>query len=332
VSTNQKLAGKRVCITGAGGFIGSHLVERCLDQGAEVCAFVHYKGRNPEGWIEGFSQDKLHIIAGDVSDPFQIKNAMEGCDVVFHLAALIGIPYSYDAPTQYVSTNINGTLNVLQAARELKTPRVIHTSTSEVYGTALSVPISEDHPLQAQSPYSATKIGADQLALSYYRSFDLPVTIVRPFNTFGPRQSSRAIIPTVLSQLISGSEKLKVGSLKPTRDLNFVTDTADGFIAAATTDQEIAGEVINLGTGNDISIGDLIELAKEITNSNAEIVSESERMRPDKSEVFQLVADNEKAKRLLNWEPRVSLRKGLEKTAEWIRQNKSEFDVDKYNV
>lgn len=287
---------KKVLVTGADGFIGSHLTENLLEKGYDVKAFVYYNSFNNWGWLDTFPKEKLdqiEIFAGDIRDPNGVREAMKGVDEVFHLAALIAIPFSYHSPDSYVDTNIKGTLNVLQAARELDTSRILVTSTSEVYGTAQYVPIDEKHPFQGQSPYSATKIGADRLAESFYRSFNLPVSIVRPFNTFGPRQSARAVIPTIISQLLAGKDKIELGALTPTRDFNYVKDTAAGFIAIAEADKTI-GEEINIATQREISIGDL---AKEIIaqiNSDAEIVCDEKRLRPEKSEVNRLLGDNTK--------------------------------------
>lgn len=287
---------KKVLVTGADGFIGSHLTESLLEKGYDVKAFVYYNSFNNWGWLDTFPKEKLdqiEIFAGDIRDPNGVREAMKGVDEVFHLAALIAIPFSYHSPDSYVDTNIKGTLNVLQAARELDTSRILVTSTSEVYGTAQYVPIDEKHPFQGQSPYSATKIGADRLAESFYRSFNLPVSIVRPFNTFGPRQSARAVIPTIISQLLAGKDKIELGALTPTRDFNYVKDTAAGFIAIAESDKTI-GEEINIATQREISIGDL---AKEIIaqiNSDAEIVCDEKRLRPEKSEVNRLLGDNTK--------------------------------------
>lgn len=320
------LLNKRILVTGADGFIGSHLTEALVRQGCDVRAFVYYNSFNSWGWLdhsESEIQDSLEIFAGDVRDPHGVRTAMRGCDVVFHLAALIGIPYSYVAPDAYVDTNIKGTLNVLQAARELDFEKVIHTSTSEVYGTAWYVPIDEEHPLQAQSPYSASKISADQIALSYYRSFGSPVSIIRPFNTYGPRQSARAVIPTIITQIANGETEIKLGATSPTRDFNFVSDTVRGFIAAARSDVAI-GEVINIGSNYEISVGETAELISEVMDRRINIVCDDERLRPDASEVERLWASNEKAERLLGWSPefagRDGFKRGLEKTAEWFTQ------------
>ncbi len=330
------LNGKRVLVTGADGFIGSHLVEGLLDEKCKVRAFVFYNSFNNWGWLDTLSReqlDALEVFTGDVRDPNGVRQAMDGIDVVFHLAALIGIPFSYHSPDTYVDTNIKGTLNVLQAARATKCERVLITSTSEVYGTAQHVPIDEKHPFQGQSPYSATKIGADRLAESFYRSFNLPVTIVRPFNTYGPRQSARAIIPTIITQLLTGKKEIKLGSLHPTRDLVFVKDTVGGFIAIAKSDK-VLGEEINIATQKETSMGDLAQKLISIINPKAKIVSETERVRPDKSEVERLLGCNEKIKVLTSWTPRYSLDEGLKKTVEWFKdpENLKKYKPDIYNV
>lgn len=325
---------KKVLITGADGFIGSHLTESLLEKGYEVKAFTMYNSFNTWGWLDSFPKEKLdqiEIFSGDVRDPNGVKEAMKGVDGVFHLAALIAIPFSYHSPDSYVDTNIKGTLNVLQAARTLETERVLITSTSEVYGTAQYVPIDEKHPFQGQSPYSATKIGADRLAESFYRSFNLPVSIVRPFNTYGPRQSARAVIPTIITQLLSGQEELKLGSLTPTRDFNYVKDTAAGFIAIAESDKTI-GEEINIATQQEISIGDLANEIIAQINPKAKIICDEQRLRPEKSEVNRLLGCNEKIKRLTNWEPKYTFAQGIEETIEWIRNNLKYYKVDMYNL
>ena len=325
---------KKVLVTGADGFIGSHLTESLLEKGYEVKAFTMYNSFNTWGWLDTLPKEKLseiEIFNGDVRDPNGVKEAMQGVDGVFHLAALIAIPFSYHSPDSYVDTNIKGTLNVLQAARALETERVLITSTSEVYGTAQYVPIDEKHPFQGQSPYSATKIGADRLAESFYRSFNLPVSIVRPFNTYGPRQSARAVIPTIISQLLSGQEELKLGSLTPTRDFNYVKDTVAGFIAIAESDKTI-GEEINIATQQEISIG---ELASEIIvqiNPNAKIVCDEQRLRPEKSEVTRLLGCNEKIMRLTDWEPSYTLSEGLDETIRFIKDNLDKYKFDIYNI
>lgn len=324
----------KVLVTGADGFIGSHLTESLLEKGYEVKAFTFYNSFNTWGWLDTLPKDKLdqiEIFSGDIRDPNGVYEAMKGVDKVFHLAALIAIPFSYHSPDSYVDTNIKGTLNVLQAARKHETNRVLITSTSEVYGTAQYVPIDEKHPFQGQSPYSATKIGADRLAESFYRSFDLPVTIVRPFNTYGPRQSARAVIPTIISQLLAGKQEIRLGSLSPTRDFNYVKDTANGFIAISESDKTI-GEEINVATQKEISIG---ELATEIIsqlNPSAKIVCEEERLRPEKSEVNRLLGSNAKIKNLTNWIPQYTLIEGIHETIEWMKQNMNIYKTDIYNI
>ena len=324
----------KILVTGAEGFIGSHLTELLVNEGYDVRAMVQYNSFNNWGWIDTFDKeikDKLDIFLGDVRDPNGVRTAMDGVDAVFHLAALIAIPYSYHSPDMYVDTNIKGTLNILQAARDLGTKRVLVTSTSEVYGTAQYVPFDEKHPYQGQSPYSATKIGADRLAESFYRSFNLPVTIVRPFNTYGPRQSARAVIPTIITQLLSGKEEIKLGSLTPTRDFNYVKDTARGFLEIYKSDKTI-GEEINIATQREISIGDLAnELIRQI-NPNAKIICDEQRVRPEKSEVNRLLGCNEKIKRLTNWTPQYTFEEGLAETIEFLRNNLDKYKVDIYNV
>lgn len=331
---------KKVLVTGADGFIGSHLTEELIRKGYDVRAFVYYNSFNSWGWLDQADAEikkSLDVVAGDIRDPYVVKKAMEGCDVVMHLAALISIPYSYQAPESFVGTNVTGTLNVLQAARELGISKVIHTSTSEVYGTARFVPITEEHPLQAQSPYAATKIAADQLALSFHDSFDLPVCVVRPFNTYGPRQSARAIIPTAIVQIASGYKKIKLGALHPTRDFNYVTDTVRGFIAAANSERVI-GEVLNIGSNYEISIGSLVNLIGEVMGVKVEVETESVRLRPRKSEVERLWADNAKVKKLTDWEPVYAgldgLKKGLEATIEWFTrsENLTQYKAEICNI
>lgn len=325
---------KKVLVTGADGFIGSHLTESLLEKGYEVKAFVMYNSFNTWGWLDTFPKEKLdeiEIVSGDIRDPNGVKEAMKGVDGVFHLAALIAIPFSYHSPDSYVDTNIKGTLNVLQAARALETERVLITSTSEVYGTAQYVPIDEKHPFQGQSPYSATKIGADRLAESFYRSFNLPVSIVRPFNTYGPRQSARAVIPTIITQLLSGREELKLGSLTPTRDFNYVKDTVAGFIAIAEADNAI-GEEINIATQREISIGDLANVIIAQINPRVKIIGDEHRLRPEKSEVNRLLGSNEKIKRLTGWEPKYTFAQGIEETIEWIKNNLKHYKSDIYNL
>lgn len=323
--------GKNVLVTGAGGFIGSHLTERLVELGARVRALVHYNSAGSWGWLdESPCKHDIDVVLGDIVDQGSVRNAMSDRDVVFHLAALIAIPYSYIAPTSYVQTNVVGTLNVLESARIHGTERVIHTSTSEVYGTALTVPISEDHPLQGQSPYSATKIGADKLAESYYRSFDVPVVTVRPFNTFGPRQSARAVIPTVISQCLT-QDVVRLGSLTPTRDLNYVANTVDGFIAAAEADTA-TGRTINIGSGEEISIGDLAKMIIEQVGRPVTLECDDQRMRPGKSEVERLLADNSLADELLGWTPEIKFEEGIRRTIEWFETNVLRYRADVYNV
>lgn len=312
----------KILVTGAAGFIGSHLTEELVKQGHQVKAFVRYNSRNDWGWLQTLPcLADVEIQAGDIRDYDSVKNAVQGIDVIFHLAALIGIPYSYTSPLAYIKTNIEGTYNILQSAREEGVSRVVHTSTSEVYGTARFVPITEDHPLHGQSPYAATKIAADQLAMSFYYSFGTPVTIIRPFNTFGPRQSARAVIPTIITQIASGQRKIKLGALYPTRDFNYVKDTVRGFIAALESEKSV-GEVINIGSNYEISIGETASLIGDVMGADIEIETEQKRMRPAQSEVERLWADNSKAKRLLGWEPlyagRDGFKKGLTETVRWF--------------
>jgi NAD dependent epimerase/dehydratase len=317
----EALRGRKVLVTGADGFIGSHLCEALLDCGCQVKAFVFYNSLGSWGWLDSLAPERraqLEIVAGDVRDAYCVLQAIGGVDVVFHLAALIAIPFSYQAPDSYVETNIKGTLNVLQAARKVGTARVLITSTSEVYGTARYVPIDEQHPFQGQSPYSASKIGADRLAESFYRSFDLPVTIVRPFNTYGPRQSARAVIPSIIAQLLSGRTELRLGRLDPTRDFNYVSDTCAGFLSLAACDRAV-GEEVNVASGCEISIGDLAGLIVEECGCTASIKTEAARHRPRKSEVERLLGSNEKISTLTEWRPQVSLREGLRRTIEWFR-------------
>jgi NAD dependent epimerase/dehydratase len=323
---------KKVLITGAGGFIGSHLTELCVELGYEVKAFIRYNSKNNWGWLEQFdSLENIEIIAGDIRDFDSVKDAMKGCHAVFHLAALIGIPYSYVSPLAYLRTNVEGTYNVLQAARESNLTNILITSTSETYGTAQYVPIEESHPLVGQSPYSASKIGADQLALSYYRSFDLPVKIVRPFNTFGPRQSARAIIPTVISQILSGKNEIELGNLTPTRDLTFVKDTVKGFMEIFRND-DLLGEVTNIGMNTEISMANLVKLIIEIIGEKVTLISIDERIRPDKSEVERLVCDNSKIVKTTNWRPEYSLEQGIQETVEWLKKNINIYKANNYNV
>ena len=324
--------GKRVLVTGAGGFIGSHLAEHLARAGARTRGFVRYNSGGSWGWLDMSSvKQEIEVFQGDVCDADSVRKAVDGIEVVFHLAALIGIPYSYSAPASYVATNVAGTLNVLRSSLEIGVARVVQTSTSEVYGTARYVPIDEDHPLQGQSPYSATKIGADMLAESYYRSFGLPVTTVRPFNTFGPRQSARAVIPTIITQALAG-QPVRLGNLSPTRDLNYVADTVAGFLAAAGSTQTI-GEVINLGSGREISIGELARTILALMDKmDLPIESAAERLRPDQSEVDRLLADNTKARRLAGWAPGYSLEDGLRLTIDWLSANTERYRTDVYVV
>lgn len=323
-----------VLVTGADGFIGSHLTEELIKQGYKVKAFVYYNSFNSLGWLDTLDRnimEEVEIFTGDIRDPNGVREAMKDVEQVYHLAALIAIPFSYHSPDSYVDTNIKGTLNVLQAARDFRTSRVLITSTSEVYGTAQYVPIDEKHPFQGQSPYSATKIGADRLAESFYRSFEMPITIVRPFNTYGPRQSARAVIPTIITQLLAGKEEIKLGSLTPTRDFNYVKDTVNGFIEIAKTDKTI-GEEINIATQKEISIGQLAkELIRQI-NPKASIVCDEKRLRPEKSEVNRLLGSNEKIKRLTNWRPNYTLEQGLAETIEFFRNNLDKYKTDIYNI
>jgi NAD dependent epimerase/dehydratase len=330
----------KVLVTGADGFIGSHLTEELVRQGHEVRAFVLYNSFNSWGWLDHCSPDvkgRFDVFAGDIRDPYGVKEAARGADAVLHLAALIAIPYSYHSPDTYADTNIKGTLNVLQAARELGIRRVVHTSTSEVYGTARFVPITEEHPLQAQSPYSATKIAADQLAYSFYSSFNLPVVIARPFNTYGPRQSARAVIPTIITQIASGRRQIKLGAVSPTRDFNFVGDTVGGYVAALNSDLGV-GEVVNFGSNFEISIGDTAHLIAEAMNAEIEIVTDEVRLRPENSEVERLWADNTKAGRLFGWQPsyggREGFKRGLAETADWFAHSGKlmGYKPDVYNV
>jgi len=329
-----------ILVTGADGFIGSHLTEELLRRGYSVRAFVLYNSFNSQGWLEHCDlkiKNNLEVFSGDIRDPYGVKEAMKGCDIVLHLAALIAIPFSYHSPDTYVDTNIKGTLNILQAARELKVQRIVHTSTSEVYGTARFVPITEDHPLQGQSPYSASKIAADQLAYSFYASFQLPVTIVRPFNTYGPRQSARAVIPTIISQIASGISEIRLGSISPTRDFNYVSDTVAGFIAAMMSERGL-GEVVNFGSNFEISIGDTALLIADVMNTKIDIITDEARLRPTDSEVERLWAANEKANSLFGWKPsyggREGFKKGIEETVAWFTNanNLSHYKADVYNI
>jgi dTDP-glucose 4,6-dehydratase len=323
---------KKILVTGAGGFIGSHLTELLVNEGYEVKAFVHYNSSNKWGWLDSSSvKNNVEVITGDIRDMDSVFAAMQGCDSVFHLAALIGIPYSYVSPQAYIKTNIDGTYNILQSARQLGVEKIMVTSTSETYGTAQYVPIDENHPMVGQSPYSATKIGADQLAISYYKSFDLPIKIVRPFNTYGPRQSARAIIPTVISQILSGKTELNLGNLTPTRDLTFVKDTANGFLQIALADG-LFGEITNIGMSEEITIGDLVKLIAKQIGTEVEIRSDEQRIRPDKSEVERLFCNNSKILANTQWKPNYTLESGLIETIEWIKNNLSYFKTNIYNV
>lgn len=322
----------KILVTGAGGFIASHLAEKLVQEGHSVRAFVRYNSRNSWGWLEESPlRNDMEIISGDIRDFDLVKKAVSGCDAVFHLAALIGIPYSYVSPLAYVKTNVEGTYNVLEAARENGSTKMIHTSTSEIYGTAQYVPIDETHPVNPQSPYSASKASADFLALSFYRSFELPVAVVRPFNTYGPRQSARAIIPTIIGQILEGKKKILLGNLVPTRDLTYVEDTVSGFMAAARTDK-IIGETVNLGTGTDISIGDLAKQIASMMDKDIEIGEDPQRIRPAKSEVERLLSNPNKMKRLTGWEAKTSLAVGLEKTIQWLSERKDLYKSDLYNI
>ncbi len=332
----MEIKNKKVLVTGADGFIGSHLVERLLEEGCKVKAFCYYNSFNSWGWIDSFPKDKinqLEIFTGDVRDPNGVREAMKNCDLVFHLAALIAIPYSYHSPDSYVDTNIKGTLNIVQAAKDLNIEKVLVTSTSEVYGTALYVPIDEKHPRQGQSPYSATKIGADHLADSFFRSFNLPVTIVRPFNTYGPRQSARAVIPTIITQLLAGKTEIKLGAIHPTRDLLFVKDTANGFVEIAKSDRTI-GEEINIATSSEITVGDLAQKIINIINPLAKIITDDIRLRPEKSEVERLFGSNKKILEITNWKQQTSLDEGLKLTIDWFSkpENLQRYKTDIYNV
>ena len=325
-----------VLVTGADGFIGSHLVEKLIDEGKKVKAFVYYNSFNSWGWLDTFPKEKLsqiEIFAGDIRDGNGVRTAMKGVDVVYHLAALIAIPYSYHSPDSYVDTNVKGTLNILQAARDFNIGRVLVTSTSEVYGTAMYVPIDEKHPKQGQSPYSATKIGADAMADSFFRSFNLPVTIVRPFNTFGPRQSARAVIPTIITQLIAGKTEIKLGSIHPTRDLLFVKDTVNAFVEIAKSNKTI-GEEINIATQQEISVQNLAQTLIDLIHPSAKIISDDIRLRPEKSEVERLLGSAEKIKLLTEWKPKYNLNEGLKQTIEWFRdpENIKKYKADIYNV
>jgi NAD dependent epimerase/dehydratase len=330
------LKGKKVLITGADGFIGSHLTEELVNNGFDVRAFIYYNSFNSYGWLDSIpteTRNKIDFFSGDIRDPNGVREAMKGIDVVFHLAALIAIPFSYHSPDSYIDTNVKGTLNIIQAARDNQVSRILVTSTSEVYGTAQFVPITELHPKQPQSPYSASKIGADAIADSFYRSFDLPITIVRPFNTYGPRQSARAVIPTIISQLLNGAEEIKLGDITPTRDLLFVKDTVNGFLKIAQCD-EFIGHEVNVATQSEISVGDLAQSLIFQINPKAKIVSDFIRLRPEKSEVFRLFGSNEKLKSFTDWSQKFSLEEGLKETIDWfsIKENLQQYKSDIYNV
>lgn len=330
----MKLSGKKVLVTGADGFIGSHLVEKLHEKGARVKALSYYNSFNSWGWLDCLAPDVLkniEIVSGDIRDPDFVRGIVRGAEVVFHLAALIAIPYSYAAPDSYVQTNVTGTLNVVQAAREFGVSKVVHTSTSEVYGTARYVPIDEKHPLQPQSPYSASKIGADMIAMSFHNSFGTPVAVIRPFNTFGPRQSMRAVIPTIIVQALKGFKELKLGALSPLRDFNYVKNTVEGFIKVAESNKTV-GEVVNIGSGEEHSIGDTAALIKRITGAKFRIVCENERVRPPKSEVERLLADTSKAKKLVGYEPPFTFEEGLAETVEWFKKKLKRYKAEIYNV
>jgi NAD dependent epimerase/dehydratase len=330
----DSLKDKKILVTGADGFIGSHLTELLLEKGCKVRALSYYNSFNYWGWLEDIPQNaNLEVVSGDIRDPFYCKEITKGIDIVMHLAALIAIPYSYVAPNSYVDINVIGTLNICQAAKENNVKRIIHTSTSEVYGTAQYVPIDEKHPLQAQSPYSASKIGADAMAMSFYNAFDLPLTIARPFNTYGPRQSARAVIPTIISQIATGIKEIKLGDLSPTRDFNFVKDTCKGFIELAMHDESIGG-VYNIGSNYEISVGDTLNLIKELMHSDIQFITEKQRLRPGKSEVFRLWCDNSKIKNLTGFKPDFNLRTGLQMTIDWFTksENLKKYKTGIYNV
>jgi NAD dependent epimerase/dehydratase len=326
--------GKKVLVTGADGFIGSHLTERLVELGADVTALSQYNSFNNWGWIDTFDKkvkDSIKVVTGDIREYDGMKRIIKGQEVVLHLAALIAIPYSYQSPMAYIRTNVEGTTNVLEACREYEVEKIVHTSTSETYGTALYVPIDEKHPMQGQSPYSASKIGADMMAESYYKSFNMPIATLRPFNTYGPRQSARAVIPTIISQILSGKTEIKLGSLTPTRDFNFVLDTAEAFIKVAESEKTI-GEVINAGSNYEISIGDTVKKIITILGKDVKILCDDQRLRPENSEVNRLWADNTKIKELTDWKPNYNIDRGLEATIEWVKNNMQHFKTDIYNV
>jgi NAD dependent epimerase/dehydratase len=330
---NKFYSGKKVLLTGASGFIGSHVLEQLVLSGASVTALLHYNGSNEIGnlkYVDEKIVSQVKIVFGDITDSFQMYTLVKGQDLVLHLAALIGIPYSYVAPAAYVSTNINGTLNILEAVRKNDVQKLVITSTSETYGTAVYAPIDEKHPMQGQSPYSATKIGADKIAESYFLSFGLKVCTLRPFNTFGPRQSTRAVIPTIISQALNSNE-IKLGSLDPIRDMLFVKDTARGFLMAGASERSI-GEVINLGTGVGVTIGELVDKIQKILNTDKEIITDDQRIRPEKSEVFKLLCENKKANEIIYWKPKINLEEGLIETIDWFKKNHNNFNYSKYSV
>ena len=340
VADGLKLDGLKTLVTGADGFIGSHLTEALVRAGCDVRAFVMYNSFNSRGWLDHSPRDireELDVFAGDIRDPHGVRKAMRGCEVVIHLAALIAIPYSYHSPDTYVDTNVKGTLNIVQAAHELGVAKVVHTSTSEVYGTARFVPITEEHPLQGQSPYSATKIGADQIALSFHASFNTPVAVIRPFNTYGPRQSARAVIPTIITQIAKGKRDIQLGALNPTRDFNYITDTVNGFIAVTQSERSV-GEVINIGSNYEISIGDTANMIAKLMDAQVDFKQDTLRLRPEKSEVERLWADNTKAREFTGWRPRYSglagLERGLAETVEWFvrPENLAHYKADLYNI
>lgn len=334
------MSSKKILVTGADGFIGSHLTEELVRRGYNVKAFVYYNSFNSYGWLDSTEsqiKNNIEFFSGDIRDPYGVKTAMKDCDIVMHLAALIAIPYSYHSPDTYVDTNVKGTLNVVQAAKELGVSKVVHTSTSEVYGTARYVPITEEHPLQGQSPYSASKIGADQMAMSFYSSFNTPVSIIRPFNTYGPRQSARAVIPTIITQILDGATSIKLGAIHPTRDFNYVADTVNGFISVANSDMS-NGEVINIGSNYEISIGETAHLIAEIMDKKVDFITDEVRLRPEKSEVERLWADNSKAEKLVGWKPiyagKEGLRRGLTETINWFSkpENRIGYKSGIYNI
>jgi len=326
----MELKNRKILVTGAGGFIGSHLVEKLLSLGADTTCFIRYNSLNNWGFLEELSDKKsLKVISADLKDSDAVRTAIKDKDVVFHLGAAVSIPHSYDFPREHLQTNIIGTFNILSACKEFGTKKIVHLSSSEVYGTAIEVPIKESHPLQAQSPYSASKIATDKLAESFHYAYDLPIAIARPFNTFGPRQSARAIIPTVITQALT-ENKIVIGNDKPTRDLNYVLNTVDGLIETAKSDKSI-GEVINFGSGKEISIGDLVKKIISLLGKNIEVIQDKKRFRPEKSEVMRLLADNTKAKKLLGWQPKIDLEQGLSKTIDWISKNLKLYKTELYN-